>query len=324
MTLVQSIKQFIENICVTDRQEDNIKTSLENIYCYLKDKENDLYVNRTFTNGSYDRDTIIRPLDDIDIFAVLKEADWVDKYGQFPKPQVVLTKIKNYLNGISIYNGKVKQDRPCVTIRLSDKNFDILPAFPQLGGGYLIPNYDLNGWTYSYPEQLYEHLESVHKLRSYKVKQVIKAVKQWNRELDKLIPSYHIEEVAIQIFNIYSFSNYKTGIEYWFKYAGDYLSSSKMKSYSDYEMAVKKVRAVNNKLEDAITMILENEEGEAKQIWKGIFGREFPVLDANEAKTFASAISEGSLKVGSTGILSTVSGYDVRASRGYYGGVSKN
>lgn len=324
MTLQQSIKQFIENICVTDRQEDNIKTSLDNIYCYLKDKKNDLHVERTFTNGSYDRDTIIRPLDDIDIFAVLEEAEWVDEYGRLPKPQAVLTKIKNFLNGITIYNGKVKQDRPCVTIRLADKNFDILPAFPQLGGGYLIPNFDLAGWTYSYPEQLYGQLESVHKLRSYKVKQVIKAVKQWNRGLGKLMPSYHIEEVAIEIFNVYNFSNYKAGIEFWFKYAEYYVHKNKMKSSSDYELAVKKVQSVNEKLEDATTMISENKEAEAKQIWKGIFGREFPVLDANEAKNFASAISEGALKVGSTGILSTFSGYDVRASKGYYGDVPKN
>jgi len=32
MTLLQSINQFVENICVTDRQEEGIKTSLDNMY----------------------------------------------------------------------------------------------------------------------------------------------------------------------------------------------------------------------------------------------------------------------------------------------------
>ena len=75
-TLLQSINQLIDNITVTDRQEENIKQSLSNIEGYLMDKESELSVDRTFTNGSYERDTNIRPLDDIDMFAVLRFDDW--------------------------------------------------------------------------------------------------------------------------------------------------------------------------------------------------------------------------------------------------------
>jgi hypothetical protein len=323
MTLLQSINQFVENICVTDRQEGSIKTSLDNIYRHLTDDENDLALVRVFTNGSYDRDTIIRPLDDIDIFAVLKREDWENEFKQLPKPQAVLTAIKKYLDGISEYEGKVKQDRPCVTIRLSDKNFDILPSFPQAGGGYLIPNYDLNGWTDSYPERLYEQLEGVHRLRNYKVKQVIKAVKQWNRGLDKLIPSYHIEEVAINIFNNNDFKNYREGIECWFRLAEYHLTSAKMKKNDDYASALEKIKAVAKELDDAAAKCEEGKESEAVKIWKEIFGEEFPMIDPAEAKNFARAISEGGLKVASTGILSTTDGYNIGASSGYHGDLSK-
>ena len=153
-TLLQSINQLIDNITVTDRQEENIKQSLSNIEGYLMDKESELSVDRTFTNGSYERDTNIRPLDDIDMFAVLRFDDWKDENGNLPNPQNVLTKFKNFLNGLNDYKGKVKQDRPCITIELSNKSFDILPSFEQTTGGYLIPNYDLKSWTYSYPERL--------------------------------------------------------------------------------------------------------------------------------------------------------------------------
>src|SRR5258706_7306755 len=154
MTLLQCISGLIENISVTDRQEDNIQASLSNLESHLKDKENDLHVSRTFINGSYERDTILRPLDDIDMFAVLNRDKWKDEFGTLPDPQSVLTKIKNFLNDQNDYRDKVKQDRPCVTIELSDKNFDVLHSFEELGGGYLIPNYDLKSWTYSYPEKL--------------------------------------------------------------------------------------------------------------------------------------------------------------------------
>jgi len=324
MTLLQSINQFVDNICVTDRQEEGIKTSLDNMYSYLMDEESGLSVERNFTNGSYDRDTIIRPLDDIDIFSVLKREDWEDEYKQLPKPQAVLSKFKKYLEGIASYEGKVKQDRPCVTIRLSDKNFDIMPSFEQLGGGYLIPNFDLNGWTYAYPEQLYDNLEAVHKQRNYKVKQIIKAVKHWNRGLDKLIPSYHIEEVAISVFSFNDFKNYRDGIELWFKNAEHYLLFTKFKTNADYLSAIEQVKNVMKKLDEANAKCTDDKEAEAVQIWKEIFGREFPTIDPAEAKNFARSISEGTLKVAGTGALSTATGFAIGASKGYHGGISEN
>jgi hypothetical protein len=62
MTLLQAINEFNENIRVTDRQRIGLKISLDNIHSHLKNKENELYVRETFTNCSYDRDTIIRLL----------------------------------------------------------------------------------------------------------------------------------------------------------------------------------------------------------------------------------------------------------------------
>jgi hypothetical protein len=322
MTLLQSIQQFIDNISVTDRQEEGIKKSLNNIYGYLTEKDNGLSVVRTFTNGSYDRDTIIRPLNDIDIFAVLKKEDWQDAYQQLPKPQEVLTKLKNFLNNTADYKDKVVQDRPCVTIQLTDKHFDVLPCFEMIGGGYQIPNFNLSGWTYSYPEQLYNSLEAVHKQRDYKVKQIIRAVKYWNRDLDKLIPSYHIEEAAISIFTLNGFKNHREGIETWFKNAEFYLLSTKFKTNDDYLKAIEKIKAVIKKFGEANDKCAENKEGEAIQILKGIFGRDFPTIDPAEAKNFSRAMSEGGLKVAGSGLLSTTAGNSIGASTGYHGGIS--
>jgi hypothetical protein len=320
-TLLQSINTLIDNITVTDRQEENIKQSLSNIEGHLKNTDNDLSVERTFTNGSYERDTIIRPLNDIDIFAVLKSDDWKNEYGQLPTPQKVLTKIKNYLNSLNDYKDKVKQDRPCVTIILSDKRFDILPSFEQLGGGYLIPNYDLETWTYSYPEQLSTNLDSTHKLRNYKLKPTIKAIKYWNRENNKLIPSYHIEETAISIFQLNNFTNYEEAIRIWFNNAEYYLQSAKFKSNNDYTASTNKIKKVKDKLNDAKKKYDEGKEAEAKKIWKEIFGKEFPTVDEEEAKNFSKALIEGSLKYSSTAGLSSIAGTAVSASKGFYGDV---
>ena len=323
-TLLQCIEKMIEKISVTDRQEENIKSSLSNIESYLKDSENNLSVIRTFTNGSYERDTIIRPLNDIDLFAVLKKSDWKDENGNLPKPQAVLTMIKNYLNSLNDYKDKVKQDRPCVTVVLSDKNFDILPSFELDSDGYNIPNHDLETWTYSYPEQLTTNLNNVHKLRSYKVKPTIKAIKYWNRENGKLIPSYHIEETSINIFQINSFSNYEQAIRIWFNNAEYNLQSQKFKSNSDYETSIKRIKKIKDKLNKAKEEYEKGKEGEAIKLWKEVFEKEFPTVDIDEAKDVAKSLIDGSLKIGPTGILSTTSGRNVPKSGGFYGEVPEN
>jgi hypothetical protein len=318
-TLLQCIDALIENITVTDRQEDNIKSSITNLTNWLKKENSDLHVKEVFTNGSYERDTIIRPLNDIDLFAVLKKEDWEDENGNSPNPQSVLTKFRNYLNEISDYKDKVTQDRPCVTIELSDKNFDVLPSFEQMGGGYLIPNYDLKSWTYSYPEQLTTNLDGIHRTRNYKVKPIIKAVKYWNRENNKLIPSYHIEEAAINIFQINNFKNYEEAIRLWFNNAEYQLQSSKFKSNDDHTAAINKIKRVKDKLNNAKKLSDEGKEGEAIKIWKDIFGKEFPTVNEEEAKNFSKALTEGSLKISTTGTLSMTGSKSIPASKGFYG-----
>jgi len=324
LTLLQCIDTLIDNISVSDRQEENIKASVSNIEGYLNDKENGLSVSRTFTNGSYERDTIIRPLDDIDIFAVLKRDDWKDVYGQLPNPQSVLSKFKNYLNGLNDYKDKVSQNRPCVTVELSDKDFDILPSFELVGGGYEIPNHDLKSWITTYPEQLTSDLEYTHKKCNYKLKQLIKVIKYWNRDKGKVIPSFHVEEVAINIFKINSFKNYEEAIRLWFNNAEYNLKSYKLNSNDEYNAIMKKIKSVRDKLNDAKAKYDDGKEGDAIQIWKDVFGKEFPTVDIEEAKQFSKSLSEGSLKVGASGLLSTTVGKAVSSSKGFFGGISND
>ncbi len=316
-TLLQSIENFIENISVTDRQEDNIDASFNNLKYYLLDEKSNLSVQEVFLNGSYARDTIIRPLDDIDLFAVIDDEDYSDS-GKDPNPQTVLTKFKNYLNNIHDYENKVVQDRPCVTVHLSDKNFDVLPSLRKAGTLY-IPNNDLTGWTFTDPKTHTARLNETNKLRNYKVKGVVKAVKQWKRENNQNIPSFHIEEIAVDVFNIYNFSNYEEGVRLWFENAEGFLRNNRFNSYNEYEKVKKKICEVKEKLVEANKLNDSHNVGEAKKIWKDIFGREFPVLDEKEAKNIADASKKGTLKYSATAGLSTIAGSAMAASKGFYG-----
>ncbi|HCN48180.1 MAG TPA: hypothetical protein DIT10_03670 [Chryseobacterium sp.] len=319
-TLLQSIQKLIDNITVTDKQEENISASVGNIISTLEE-DGALYLKESFLNGSYERDTIIRPLDDIDIFVVLNEDEWTDDYGNLPNPQSVLSKIKRYLDGQNDYKGKVKQDRPCVTVELSNKSFDILPAFEFGNTGYQIPDYDLLSWTLSYPKTLTESLDNAQKGYSYKLKNIVKVIKYWNRLNDKIIPSYHIEEIAIKVFHFAIFENYEKSIRKWFNEAQFHIENNKFKSYQEYEKFIKKINKVKDKLNEAFEFLEERKESDAKRIWKEVFEKEFPIIDEEEAKSFSKSLSEGSLKIASSGLLSTTSGTSVSASKGYFGDV---
>lgn len=319
MTLLECIDTFISNIRVTDRQEDNIKNSYVNLEGYLLNAEY-LAVEEVFLNGSYDRGTIIRPLEDIDLFAILNLDEYKDEFGQLPNPQSVLSKLKNYLDNLHDYKGKVTQDRPCVTVRLSDKDFDVLPCFDAGVMGFYIPNYNLESWTNTDPRGHTKRLAEVDNLRGGKVVSTIQAVKYWNRDLEKTIPSYHIEEIAIQIFNVHNPLNMEEAIWLWFDKASEYMDSSKFSTINKFEIASENLGLTKETLTQARDLHFnQNDESGAIAIWKEVFGREFPTINVNEAKEYGKMLSEGSLKISAAGTLSSTSGQSVPKSSGFFG-----
>lgn len=317
MTLLQSIDRLIENISITDKQEENIKSSVKNITNTLE-KDDTLHLKETFLNGSYERDTMIRPLDDIDIFVVLDESYWKDNSGARKKPQSVLDKIKDFLNDQNDYKGKVRQDRPCVTVELSNKSFDILPAFEQIKG-YLMPNYNLESWIPTCPKILTENLKDAHRGYSYKLKDIIRVIKYWNKLNGKMIPSFDIEEVAIKIFKFKTFENFEKSIREWFEKAECNLESNKFKSNTQYDDFKNKLNRTKTKLQNAKEFLDKDNQYEAKKIWKDVFGKEFPTVNEEEAKLFSKHLNEGTLKATNTGLLSTTLGKTMAASKGFYG-----
>ena len=317
MKLNEAIKGFIDSITVTDKQEDVIDAAYSNIESNLLDEDCPLAVQEVFLNGSYVRDTMIRPLDDIDIFAVIDKSDYNDN-GERPNPQTVLTKFKDYLNGIPDYKDKVSQDRPCVTITLQKLHIDVLPALREWGVLY-IPNEKLDGWILTDPKTHTQNLDSVNDLRDGMVKDVVKAIKSWKRLKDLRIPSFHIEEIAIRIFNFYSFNNLEEGIRKWFNYAEYYIQKDRFNTEKQYNTALDAIKGVSEKLTDAKSKKDNNNEPAAIKIWHAVFGKDFPTISEEDAKNMSSLLTSGKLKYGAATGLSAVIGHAVAASKGFYG-----
>lgn len=303
MTLLQCIKQLLSDITITDKQTATVSTTYNNLKTLLLAADTKLYGERVFQNGSYDRDTIIKPLDDVDIFFVLDREEYEDG-GALRNPQAVLTKLKNFINNTRDYKDKAMQDRPCVTIKLTDKRFDVLPCFGNDLEGYWIPDSDLSGWIWSNPVVHSEKLTAVNKLRQGRIVPLIRILKYWNREqLGKIIPSYHIEDIATDIFNLFDLANHEEGVLLWLQYAATYLDSDKFACEDDYKSAKSSIEAAFQKITEAHTLYDAGKEGEAVKLWKEVFGAKFPTISDEEARQLNESMQFGTLKIAATGML---------------------
>jgi hypothetical protein len=320
MTLLQAIDRFVDDISVTDRQEESIKTSYSNIKSHLEDEDLNLSVAEVFLNGSYERDTIIKPLNDIDIFAVLKHDAYVDEMGQLPKPQNVLSKLKNALESVPEYKDKVSQDRPCVTVTLSDKVFDVLPAFRFFDGMFYIPTEDLTGWQIiPDPDTHTKDLNRVNVDHSYKVKKIIKVVKHWNRSMGKPFIPFQIEQLAIKIFGASDFNNLEEGVRLWFANTSVYIHQLVFKTINAKQEAESKTGKVKEDLNTAKAFLDKKEDGLARKIWRKVFGDQFKIGDVEQANQFSELLQTGNLKYSNTAGLSSSNGMTVLPLSGFYG-----
>ena len=316
-TLLQCINQFIDKITPSDLQEDVVQGAYDNLEGYLTSNDCKLKIKEVFLNGSYIRGTMIRPINDIDVFAVIDDSDYYVN-GQVPNPQTVLTSFKNYLNNIPDYKDKCRQDRPCITIDLSKLHIDVLPALRQ-AGALSIPDSSLTHWIFTDPKTHNLNFSDLDRRCNYKAKDIVKAVKRWKNDRDLPLPSFKIEVIAISIFNIFPFKNAEEGIRLWFDHAEGYLTQEMTGSYNRFVKVRDSIRATKEKINEAKAYTDDGKPAEAIKIWKEIFRTDFPTVDVNEARSFGKAIKDGSLKWSASAGLSTAVGSAIAASKGFYG-----
>ncbi len=316
-TLLQCIDQFIEKITPSDLQEDVVRGAYDNLEGYLTSDECKLNIKEVFLNGSYIRGTMIRPINDIDVFAVIDDTDYYIN-GQEPNPQTVLTSFKNYLNNIPDYKDKCRQDRPCITIDLSKLHIDVLPALRH-AGALKIPDSGLEHWIFTDPKAHNLNFSDLDRRCNYKAKDIVKSVKRWKNDRSLPLPSFKIEEIAYYIFNIFSFKNAEEGIRLWFDHAEGYLTQEMAGSYNQFIQVRDAIRITKKQLNDAKAYTVVGKPAEAIKIWKEVFKTDFPTVDVNEARSFGKAIQDGSLKWNASAGLSTIAGGAIAASKGFYG-----
>lgn len=182
MTVAEALTQFISGLELTAAQQDGVSRQ----HVYLREKLTQLLTvepqHGAKLSGSYARSTAVRPLDDVDIFLVLRPTASCDPDRH--SPAQALAVVKGALE--RIYDGKVaRRQNRSVNIEFSGTGvaYDVVPAFVSAPGVFRIPDFRAGAWIRTNPERHKELSVHHNAATSGELKPLTKALKHWNRRL---------------------------------------------------------------------------------------------------------------------------------------------
>lgn len=157
-------------------------------------------IDRTFLTGSYDRHTKIKPLEDVDIFAVI-DPDGDQGHYRTQPPHQIVAHLVNELDGKFKH---VQATGMAVRISMSDDDgqatFELVPAFAHADGGFEAPDPERGRWIRTDPGVHAELTAAKNAACSSKWVPFVKMIKGWNLHASKPVPqSFLIEVMALQL-----------------------------------------------------------------------------------------------------------------------------
>lgn len=209
MSLQTRFDKFRQAIEPTESEREKVITSHTHLRQNILQKLT--YVKNTILTGSYKRKTIIRPMNDVDVFVVLNYQPGA--YGN-PTPQSVLNRLKQDLTA-TYPNTTIKQDKPCVILDFSHCKFELTPAIEGNTWGanyYEIPNStNLNYWQrVDNPDILGEQLTQANKNNPLLIP-LIKMMKRCKQH-NKLTKPRSFEMEILAIRQLGYVTNYRDGV----------------------------------------------------------------------------------------------------------------
>jgi hypothetical protein len=210
-TIISSFEKLRTNLEITGLQSTTVSTRQESVRSVVSDG---LDVITDFLTGSYMRSTMISPLNDadIDIFFLLDEK----YYKEYPSPSALLDKVKRVLLNTYTRTPKISRNGQAVTIKFTDFDVDVVPAFYRSGGGFLIPNSYTDNWISTNPKTHVTYVSDANRSSNGMLVPIIKMIKAWNRNNGKPFGSFYLEILAVNVFSGITIMDYAYGMKYFF------------------------------------------------------------------------------------------------------------
>ncbi|MES3005394.1 MAG: CBASS oligonucleotide cyclase [Patescibacteria group bacterium] len=285
LTITASFQKFKENLQITGLQESAISTRQDNIRDAMS---KELEVKSSFLTGSYRRDTMIAPLSkaDIDIFVVL-DPKYFARYNQGLNggQAGLLDLVKAALKRTYPKTPDVSRNGQAVTVQFTDFVVDVVPGFERQGGGYLIPDSIRKNWISTNPKTHIELVKTANTFQNGNFVPIIKMIKAWNRNTGKFFSSFHLEMLALRVFEGVRISDFPSGMRYFFDKGRQYMDkqladpagyggdvSMYINTQEKIDEAVNKFQLAYERAVKAESAAQRSNVSEAVEFWIKIFG----------------------------------------------------
>lgn len=285
LTTVQAFNEFAGKLVPTPAQRKTIATRHSTLEARLRSAfgpESDLPIVDVRAIGSIDRQTIIRPIHDIDLMAVFDPETFTFAF-RFFGSRPFITRVRNALSDSSatIIGTRGQAVRFFYT---TGPMVDVAPVFPKRNGGYALPN-GRDGWLTTDPDVHKRWINDENARLHFKLKPFARLMKRWNRVHSERLSSFHIEVMIANLFGSLG-SNSRAAAALFFEDGSRHLHSSDPAGHSgdlaagftwDQQKAIhRSFESAKERADRAIAAESVGNHAEAMRLWRLVFGDEFP------------------------------------------------
>lgn len=280
MAIPQQFTDLNENIKLTAAQREDAKTKYTGVcktlhtYFYPDTEYNG---DTKLLFGSYAEHTAIRPMSedqDVDVLFKIPE----ETYQQYTAYQsggqsALLQEVRKVLIDSRYGLGeKPKAWGKVILVKTADgtHNVELLPAYEQANGTFIIPNSEnVGSWDFFDPRMQLEQFRTSNKETNGLTGDLYRMVKRWAREASSVsIKSFQLKKFVMSFLATYDYS----GKEYaqitadFFTYLLSFVETDN-RSY---------VETAKSRADKALAFEAEGKGAEATAEWKKVFGDSFP------------------------------------------------
>lgn len=206
-SILEEFEKFRLKIEPTEKEKSDISASNNKMREILKNSA-EISVVDSFLTGSYARQTMIRPLKDVDFFVQMN-------YGAHKNDNSMqlLHKVRRVLYK-AYPTTRITITLPCVKVQFNYCYFEIVSAFAIEGNEDLfkIPANEGIGWQQTYPKIPNKWMTQENKKSEGLFIPTIKILKRWRDIHCPQLRSFHLEMLTRMAFDNYTIEDYAGGV----------------------------------------------------------------------------------------------------------------
>jgi len=281
-TVAAAFDAFYENINLSGDHRQTANARRDNVVDTLSKK---FEIVESFATGSIPKFTALKGQADLDVMVALH-------YGKHIKDKTPTQVLQDVRAALAEWRTGARKNGQAVTLHyVTWPNVDIVPVSRVVNDDgsvshYNVPDSNTDNWIPSRPKLHASNIESKSSDCGYNFRRIIKMIKHWNKIHSDYLQSYHIEVLALkafdtnlddtpwQVFQFFEKARPLLTTNLWHElgYADDYLSwSDRQEVLKRFDTAISKSRYAWSR-----TYNDTNDHKGAIEIWKQIFGDEFP------------------------------------------------